>query len=200
MNELKSNETLSDYDDLEHKYSNNELAYNELPNNYININNTNINNTQYFDNHSTTYQNTINSTSSSSDASDVSSTDNSSVRRSSDSFFDLNLDRILNGNQNNAQLDNDINPGLLADDENIFPFISFINNLSFWEFPVFDHTSWFCIGLYLVLMIIVPIVKDGSTSIIFALNIPVMFVYILWCSWYARTTVKYMHNAHGETL
>ena len=81
----------------------------------------------------------------------------------------------------------------ILDDDGTFPLVSFVNSLSCWHLPTLDHSSWFCIGIYIILMVVIPFIKDGSTSIIFALNIPIFILYCAWYRWFADTSVKYMY-------
>ena len=78
----------------------------------------------------------------------------------------------------------------ILDDDGTFPLVSFVNSLSCWHLPTLDHSSWFCIGIYIILMVVIPFIKDGSTSIIFALNIPIFIGYCAWYRWYAETSVE----------
>lgn len=78
----------------------------------------------------------------------------------------------------------------ILDDDGTFPLVSFVNSLSCWHLPTLDHSSWFCIGIYIILMVVIPFIKDGSTSIIFALNIPIFIAYCAWYRWFAETSVS----------
>merc|ERR1719464_378433 len=44
-------------------------------------------------------------------------------------------------------------------------------------------------GIY-TLMVVIPFIKDGSTSIVFALNIPIFIGYCAWYRWYADTSIN----------
>jgi len=100
--------------------------------------------------------------------------------RNDDDFVDDNI-----GPSVNAQFSSQI-----LDDDGTFPLVSFVNSLSCWHLPTLDHSSWFCIGIYIILMVVIPFIKDGSTSIIFALNIPIFILYCAWYRWFAETSVN----------
>lgn len=89
------------------------------------------------------------------------------------------------GSSVNAQFSSQI-----LDDDGTFPLVGFVNRLSCWHLPTLDHSSWFCIGIYIILMVVIPFIKDGSTSIIFALNIPLFIGYCAWYRWFADTSVN----------
>ena len=112
--------------------------------------------------------------------------------------FPLNANDINNNNNNNNDNNGGSGGGGMAtqfssqilDDDGSFPLVSFVNSLSCWHLPTLDHSSWFCIGIYIILMVVIPFIKDGSTSIIFALNIPIFLIYCAWYRWFADTSVK----------
>mmetsp|Transcript_9455 Transcript_9455/g.14482 ORF Transcript_9455/g.14482 Transcript_9455/m.14482 type:complete len:402 (-) Transcript_9455:256-1461(-) len=117
---------------------------------------------------------------------------NAAVNNNNDEFtedldaFPLNANNLNNGNGGiSAQFSSQI-----LDDDGTFPLVSFVNSLSCWNLPTLDHSSWFCMGIYIVLMVVIPFIKDGSTSIVFALNIPIFFVYCAWYRWYANTSIN----------
>eukprot|EP00484_Ammonia_sp_Unknown_P017261 CAMPEP_0197029306 /NCGR_PEP_ID=MMETSP1384-20130603/8780_1 /TAXON_ID=29189 /ORGANISM="Ammonia sp." /LENGTH=407 /DNA_ID=CAMNT_0042458445 /DNA_START=31 /DNA_END=1254 /DNA_ORIENTATION=- len=92
---------------------------------------------------------------------------------------------VNNGNGFSAQFSSQI-----LDDDGSFPLVSFVNSLSCWHLPTLDHSSWFCIGIYIVLMVVIPFIKDGSTSIVFTLNIPIFLLYCAWYRWFADTSIN----------
>merc|ERR1719361_1959222 len=109
-----------------------------------------------------------------------------------------NVPQFNNNNNNNNDIES-INSqqqqqpqfsSQILDDDGSFPLVSFVNSLSCWHLPILDHSSWFCIGIYIVLMVVIPFIKDGSTSIIFALNIPIFIGYCAWYQWFAETSVN----------
>lgn len=119
-----------------------------------------------------------------------------------DDIENIGNNNNINNNINDEQINNNIvndNNGdsgqsiqfssQILDDDGSFPLVSFVNSLSCWHLPTLDHSSWFCIGIYIILMVVIPFIKDGSTSIIFALNIPIMILYCAWYRWFAETSV-----------
>eukprot|EP01084_Bolivina_argentea_P230356 388586_1 len=105
----------------------------------------------------------------------------------------VNNDNIINRDASNDEIGSDNNNIQFSNqmlDDGTFPLVSFVNSLSCWHLPLLDHSSWFCIGIYIILMVVIPFVKDGSTSIIFALNIPIFIIYCAWYQWYADTTIN----------
>ena len=110
-----------------------------------------------------------------------------------DNLLNNDINNIDNLNLNiNDEINTDFN-NLVDEDNNNNNGIggSWLNNFSSWSMPHLDHASWFCIGIYLVLMIVVPFLRDGSTSIVLGLNCLIFLIYVYWYAWYSTTSVKF---------
>ena len=101
-----------------------------------------------------------------------------------DNLLDINnnddIDTDFNNLTNEDDLDNDNDTGMT---------LPWLNSMTVWTMPRLDHASWFCIGIYLLLMILVPFLRDGSTSIVFGLNCIIFLIFVYWYAWYSSTTV-----------